>query len=118
MTAKRILIVEDEPLIAMMLEDFLESLGHEVHAHCETLCDAIEAIEGGGFDLAIVDVNLQGEAVWPAATMLRENSIPFMIATGGHVDDPPAEFATTPMLGKPYTIGSVEKALDALTASA
>ena len=118
MAGKRILIVEDEPLIAMMLEDFLETLGHTVHHCCDSLAEAIETIEGGGFDLAIVDVNLQGEAVWPAATMLREQSIPFMIATGGHVDDPPAEFATTPMLGKPYTIGSVQKALEALTASA
>ena len=118
MAGKRILIVEDEPLIAMMLEDFLETLGHVVHRCCDSLEEAIETIGGGGFDLAIVDVNLQGQAVWPAAVLLRDQSIPFMLATGGHVDDPPAEFKATPMLGKPYTIGSVEKALAALTADA
>lgn len=118
MAGKRILIVEDEPLIAMMLEDFLETLDYTVHACCDNLSEAVEEIEKGGFDLAIVDVNLQGEAVWPAAEMLLDRSIPFLLATGGHVDEPPARFKTAPMLGKPYTIGSVEKALDALTASA
>lgn len=118
MAGKRILIVEDEPLIAMMLEDFLETLGHTVHDSCDSLSSALQSIECGGFEFAIVDVNLQGEAVWPAATILRERSIPFLLATGGHVDDPPAEFKATPMLGKPYTIGSVQKALETLTASA
>ena len=117
MTAKRILIVEDEPLIAMMLEDFLESLGHKVHAHCETLGDAIEVIEGGGFDGAVLDVNLRGEHVWPAAKLMREKSLPFLIASGGHVDEPPAEFAAVPMLDKPFTIHRVEGAVQKLFAA-
>ena len=101
MAAKRILIVEDEPLIAMLLEDFLESLGHEVHAHCETLADAVETIEAGGFDAAVLDVNLRGEHVWPAASLMREKSLPFVIASGGHVEEPPPELAHVPMLANP-----------------
>ena len=118
MAGKRVLIVEDEPLIAMMLEDFIESLVYIVHASCDNLGDAVARAEEGGFDLAILDVNLQGESVWPAAAKLRERSVPFMIASGGHVSDPPSEFASCAMLGKPYTIGSVQSALEALTASA
>src|SRR5690348_11641049 len=81
--ARSILIVEDEPLIAMMLEDFLDSLGHKVRGTCETVQCALDEVEKGGFDLAILDVNLKGENVWPVATKLREKKVPFVIATGG-----------------------------------
>ena len=110
-----ILIVEDEPLIAMMLEDFLDSLGHTVKGICESVDEARAAVEAGGFDLAILDVNLKGENIWPVATELRARGIPFVIASGGHVDPPPAEFAKVPMIDKPYTIDRVTPAImDAL----
>ena len=114
MTVPRsILIVEDEPLIAMMLEDFLESLDYCVHATCENVTDALRQVEGGGFDLAILDVNLNGETAWPVAHKLREKQIPFVIATGGHVEPPPAEFANVPVIEKPYTADRVTPALEA-----
>ena len=109
----RILLVEDEPLIAMMLEDFLESLGHRVHASCDSVEEALQAVDAGGFDIAVLDVNLKGENIWPVATRLREQNLPFVLATGGHVDPPPAEFAHTPVMDKPYTIDRVAGALDA-----
>ena len=113
MGQRSILVVEDEPLIAMMLEDFLESLGHSVSATCESVSDALAEAEKGGFDLAILDVNLKGESVWPVATKLREKNVPFVLATGGHVDPPPAEFANVPVIEKPYTVDRVMPALDA-----
>jgi CheY-like chemotaxis protein len=111
-----ILIVEDEPLIAMMLEDFLLSLGHEVRGTCESVGEALKAIEAEDFDLAILDVNLKGENVWPVAAELRGRSIPFILASGGHVDPPPAEFRNVPMIDKPYTIDRVTPALEAALA--
>lgn len=114
--ARNILIVEDEPLIAMMLEDFILSLGHEVTANCDNVSTALAAVSVGGFDLAILDVNLKGESVWPVATALRANGIPFVLASGGHVDPPPAEFASVPMIDKPYTIDRVTPALEAALA--
>ena len=113
---RSILIVEDEPLIAMMLEDFLLSLGHEVRATCESVGEALKAVEDGDFDLAILDVNLKGESVWPVAAVLRQRAIPFILASGGHVDPPPAEFAGVPMIDKPYTIDRVTPALEAALA--
>ena len=110
---RSILIVEDEPLIAMMLEDFLDSLGHKVQNTCETVECALEEVEKGGFDLAILDVNLKGENVWPVATKLREKKVPFVIATGGHVDPPPAEFNDAPVIEKPYTVYRVTPAIEA-----
>lgn len=118
MSASRsILIVEDEPLIAMMLEDFLESLGHSVSATCDTVGDALHEVDKGGFDLAILDVNLKGENVWPVATRLRERGVPFVIASGGHVDPPPTEFASVPLIEKPYTVDRVTPAIDAAIAN-
>ena len=110
---RSILIVEDEPLIAMMLEDFLDSLGHKVRGTCDNVQCALDEVEKGGFDLAILDVNLKGESVWPVASRLREKNVPFVIATGGHVDPPPAEFANVPVIEKPYTVDRVTPALEA-----
>jgi CheY-like chemotaxis protein len=113
---RSILVVEDEPLIAMMLEDFLETLGHRIHASCDNLPDAVAQCEAGGFDLAILDVNLKGEMVWPAAEVLRERGVPFVIASGGHVEPPPSAFADAPLLEKPYTIDRIEPVLERTTA--
>ena len=111
--ARCILIVEDEPLIAMMLEDFLLSLGHEVRATCESVAEALKAVAAADFDLAILDVNLKGQNVWPVASRLREQGVPFVIASGGHVDPPPPEFASVPLIEKPYTVDRVTPAINA-----
>ena len=109
---RTILIVEDEPLIAMMLEDFLDSLGHHVKSVCESVHEARAAVEAGGFDLAILDVNLRGENIWPVASELKARGVPFIIASGGHVDPPPPEFADVPIIDKPYTIDRVTPAIE------
>ncbi|MFL6727569.1 MAG: response regulator [Sphingomicrobium sp.] len=115
--SRSILIVEDEPLIAMMLEDFLDSLGHRVHGTCDNVQCALDEAEKGGFDLAILDVNLKGENVWPVAARLREKQVPFVIATGGHVDPPPPEFNDAPVIEKPYTVDRVTPAIEAAFAA-
>ena len=112
------MIVEDEPLIAMMLEDFILSIGHRVSANCDSVPSALEAVDGGGFDLAILDVNLKGQSVWPVAAALRAKGTPFVLASGGHVDPPPAEFADVPLIEKPYTIDRVSPIIAAALARA
>jgi CheY-like chemotaxis protein len=112
--SRSILVIEDEPLIAMMLEDFLDSLGHKVVDTVETVEAAIARIDKGGFDVAIVDVHLKdGQKVWPVADRLVAAGCPFVLATGGHVEPPPAQYASVPVLAKPYTIDSIEPALSA-----
>jgi CheY-like chemotaxis protein len=111
-SGRNILVVEDEPLIAMMLEDFLETLGHTIAASCDNLSDAMVQAERDGFDVAILDVNLKGESVWPVAERLKARGVPFVIASGGHVEPPPSQFAAAPMLEKPYTIDRISPALD------
>lgn len=112
-TMRSILIVEDEPLIAMMLEDFLESLGHRIVAACDGVDEALGHVEAGGFDVAILDVQLRdGRQCWPVADRLADLGVPFVLATGGHVEPPPARHAAVPVLSKPYTIDAIEPTLD------
>ncbi len=112
-TTRSILIVEDEPLISMMLEDFLESLGHNVVGTCESVEEALDHVDRGGFDVAIIDVQLKdGKQAWPVADRLAAEGKPFVIATGGHVEPPPAEHAGAPVLSKPYTIEAIAPALE------
>ncbi|MFN3388713.1 MAG: response regulator [Allosphingosinicella sp.] len=107
-----VLIVEDESLIAMMLEDFLESLGHAVAATCDSVPAALERVQEGGFDVAIVDVNLNGQQIWPVADQLADKGIPYILATGGHIEPPPERHANVPVLSKPFTLDAVEPVLE------
>ena len=109
-----VLIVEDEPLIAMMLEDFLDTLGHKVAGTVESVEEAMARIDAGGFEVAILDVQLKnGERVWPVADRLATEGKPFVLATVGQVEPPPPEHAAVPVLAKPYAIDAIEPALAA-----
>ena len=120
MSAQSILIVEDEPLIAMMIEDFLDVLGKSVAGSADTVEGAVAIIADGGVDAAILDVNLRGgEKSFPIAEVLAQTGIPFVFATGGSHDTVAEQFRDRPTLPKPFTMDGVSKALDALgTASA
>lgn len=106
-----VLIIEDEPLIAMMLEDFVDLLGHKVAGSADSVAGALGEVAAGGFDVAILDVNLRDGACWPVADALAARDTPFVIATGGHVEPPPAAHADAPQLAKPFTIDGVSAAL-------
>ena len=108
----QILIVEDEPLIAMMLEDFLEILDKGVAGSVDNVADAIARIEAGGVDGAILDVNLRGgEKSTPIAEALAERGVPFVFATGGGDDGVDTRFRDRPRLQKPFTMDGVARAL-------
>ena len=111
----RILLVEDEPLIAMMLEDFLDVLGKQVAGTADTVAGALAAIEGEAPHAAILDLNLRGgEKSTPVAEALAELGIPFVFATGGGDESLDPRFRDRPCLHKPFTMDSVEKVLAAL----
>lgn len=112
---QRILIVEDEPLISMMLEDFLDALDREVAGTADHVAAALAVIEAGSLDAAIMDVNLRGgEVSWPIADALAARGIPFILATGGSGEAVIEAHRGRPVLTKPFTINAVEKALDSL----
>jgi CheY-like chemotaxis protein len=78
----RLLLVEDESLIAMMIEDMAEELGHAVVAKAVNIKEATDLIEVGGFDVALLDVNLAGEFSYGLAEMLGTRDVPFIFTTG------------------------------------
>ncbi|OYY72347.1 response regulator [Sphingomonas sp. 28-63-12] len=115
MPANTILIVEDEPLIAMMLEDFLDILGKKVIGPVDCTEDGLAAIAAGGIDAAILDINLRGgETSWLLADALAEAGVPFVFASGGSGSDIADRFRDRPLLSKPFTMDAVELALAAL----
>jgi DNA-binding response OmpR family regulator len=117
MTARlRILVVEDEMTIAMMLEDMLDELGHEVVAVASRLPQARSLAESCDIDLAILDVNLGGEPSFPAAHILRARNLPFFFATGYGTAGIEAEFADTLSLRKPYLIEHLRDAISRVRA--
>lgn len=112
---QQILIVEDEPLIAMMLEDFLEVLDKQVAGTADTVAAALARVNKGGIDAAILDLNLRGgEKSTPVAEALAAQGIPFIFATGGSDDGLDARFRDRPCLTKPFTMDGVAKALNSL----
>ncbi len=113
-----ILLVEDEPLIAMMMEDIVDALGHRVAGTADTVPAAIALVERGGFDLAILDVRISDGASWPIADALADRAIPYMLATGGHVEPPPARHAGAPVLNKPFTLDGLRDKLDEVAQAA
>ena len=107
-----VLIIEDEPLIAMMLEDYIDGLGHRVAGAAESVEEALARVEAGGFDVAILDVHLRGGVPsWPVADALADRGLKFLVATGG-IEPPPERHAKAPILSKPFTIESVKMALE------
>ena len=112
---RQILIVEDEPLIAMMLEDFLDVLEKQSAGTADTVATALARVEQGGIDAVILDLNLRGgEKSTPIAEALADKGIPFVFATGGSDDSLDPRFRDRPYLTKPFTMDGVAKALEAL----
>ncbi|MCQ8783936.1 response regulator [Mangrovibrevibacter kandeliae] len=99
----RVLVVEDESLVAMQLEDMLLDLGCAVVGPAMRLSRALEMAAEAGIDIAILDVNLGGERVYPVAQMIRDRKIPIVFATGYGRAGVDAVWHDCPILQKPYT---------------
>lgn len=98
----RVLIVEDEFLVAIMLEQELQAHGCVTLGPYPTLAEARAATRREQFDLAILDVNLNGEMVYAVADELAERNIPFLFVSGYLATDLPARFRSAPRISKPH----------------
>jgi DNA-binding response OmpR family regulator len=110
----RILIVEDEMLVAMNIEDMLTELGHEVVGIAGRLGPALALAREGDFDVAMLDVNLAGDRSFPVADLLDERSIPYLFATGYGLDGIEERYRDRPVLQKPFRAAELLAAIDAL----
>ncbi len=98
----RVLLVEDEAMIAMLVEDMLEDLGHELVTVASRLDEALAAAKTGAIDVAILDLNLGGVLTYPVADALAERGIPFVFATGYGSSGLKDAYADRPALQKPF----------------
>ncbi len=117
-TPTRILVVEDEFLIRTLLEDMLVDLGHEIAGSAATVDQARNLAVAGGFDLAILDVNLEGQEIFPVAEILAERNLPFIFVTGYGASGLPERFRGRPTLQKPFQSEKLEAAVIKLSSAA
>lgn len=116
---RRIFVVEDETLVLINLEDMLDELGWTVSAQAMWLPDAERlAASVEAPDAAILDVNIGGVSVFPAARILAERGVPILFATGYGRDGLPPEWQDRPVIMKPYTQRDVAQALANLVGTA
>ncbi|TGT91401.1 response regulator [Mesorhizobium sp. M8A.F.Ca.ET.161.01.1.1] len=110
--AKRVLILEDEPLVAMLLEDLLVEMGHEVIGSVAWIGKAMELAGQVDIDFAILDINLGGAKSFPVAEILRRRGIPFVFATGYGSQGLEGEFENELTLQKPYEPHELKRAIE------
>ncbi len=114
LAGKRILVVEDEYMIAMLLEDLLGELGCVVAGVAGRPKEALELIDTTTLDAAVLDVNLDGSDSFGIAAALDERRIPFIFATGYGGSRLTPEFAHYPVIQKPYRLEDLSGALSQL----
>lgn len=113
LAGRRVLVIEDEALIAMLLEDQLGELGCAVAAVATRFEDAMEKATSLAFDVAILDVNLRGKESFPIAEALRARRLPFVFATGYGATALPEPLRSVPIVHKPYQLQQLAGALGA-----
>jgi PAS domain S-box-containing protein len=105
----RVLLVEDEILVAMMMRDILSELGFSVVGPFSRLSEAMVAAVHDDIDAGIIDINLSGEFVYPVADVLVARSIPFVFVTGYGVESIDGRFGAVPVIKKPVQRQALEK---------
>ena len=111
---RRVLVVEDEVMIRMLLDDMLDDLGFKVALSAGRLDEAMAHARDGDFDLAILDVNLNGDLVYPVADLLAARGLPFVFSSGYGDSGIPEPYRNRPTLQKPFQLDGLESALKKL----
>lgn len=107
-----VFLVEDEVMIRMMVTDMLEELGYSVAAEAGEISEALKLAKSAEFDLAILDVNVNGKVISPVADLLAARKRPFIFATGYGSSGLPAEYRDRPALQKPFQIETLARTIE------
>jgi two-component SAPR family response regulator len=112
----RVLVVEDEFLVATLIEDMLTSAGCVVCGPIPRLSEALDAVGRGSFDAAVLDVNLAGDRIDPVADVLSQRNVPFVFVTGYTTGALPQVHAERPRLCKPFKMADLLDILSSVVA--
>lgn len=107
-----VFLVEDEAMIRMMVADMLEELGYSIAAESGDLGEALKLAGSTEFDIAILDVNVNGKVVSPVADLLKARNRPFIFATGYGSQGVPEGYRDRPALQKPFQIETLAKVIE------
>ena len=111
LAGRRILVIEDSPVVAPFTVEILRELGCEVVGPAPNMAAARELVESEEIDAAILDIHIRGERVFPICEMLEGRDVPFLL-TSGYADwQVPDKWRDRPRLQKPYTLDQVKDAL-------
>jgi DNA-binding response OmpR family regulator len=108
---RRALVVEDEVLVGMLIEDMLHELDYELVGLSTHLDNALTLARTAAFDVAVLDINLNGVHSFPVADAIRARGLPFLFATGYGSRIVPAEYRDAPILQKPFSLEELKGAL-------
>ena len=109
--AGSVFLVEDEVMIRMMVADMLEELGYSVAAEAGEINEAVRLAGSTEFDIAILDVNVNGKVISPVAEVIQGLGRPFIFATGYGAQGLPEEFRNRPTLQKPFQMETLAQVL-------
>ena len=108
-----VFLVEDEVMIRMMVADMLEELGYSVAAEAGEIGEAVKLAQSTDFDLAILDVNVNGKVITPVAELIKARNRPFIFATGYGSSGLPEEYRDRPALQKPFQLETLAQMINA-----
>jgi CheY-like chemotaxis protein len=109
--SKRVLVVEDEVMIRMLLEGMLTELGHTVAGEAGGVDEALALAKQGSFDIAILDVNLNGKPITPVVEVLIARGVPFVFASGYGQEGVPQAYRGSRALQKPFQAAALAQAI-------
>ena len=110
---RRVLVIEDESMIRMLLDGMLSDIGYTMTAEAGALDEAMALARQDDFDVAILDVNLHSEPITPVAEILTQRGLPFVFATGADLRGVPEAYRAHPILQKPFRVEELKRALQA-----
>lgn len=113
--AKTVLIIEDEPLVAMLLEQMVREAGFETLPVPNNPAEAQESSSNGMADVAILDANLWGQSCRPYVDSLNSRGIPFILASGYSPGDLREQYGNIKLLSKPFEFEELREALESST---
>jgi CheY-like chemotaxis protein len=114
---RAVLLVEDEVMIRMMVADMLEELGYAIAGEAGDIDEAVRLVQATDFDIAILDVNLNGKVITPVAEAVQLRERPFIFATGYGAQGLPEKFRERPVIQKPFQMETLARTIETILKS-